>query len=105
MSEHNLAIVILAAGQGTRMKSATPKVLHRLGGRTLLGHVLRSAESLGADLVRVVVRHEREQVAASLDDYPGAIAVDQDEVPGTGRAVQVGLHALPSDFEGDVLVL
>ncbi|MGO2097676.1 MAG: bifunctional UDP-N-acetylglucosamine diphosphorylase/glucosamine-1-phosphate N-acetyltransferase GlmU [Candidatus Microbacterium stercoravium] len=105
MSEHNLAIVILAAGQGTRMKSATPKVLHRLGGRTLLGHVLRTAESLGADLVRVVVRHERERVAASLEDYPGAIAVDQDEIPGTGRAAQVGLLALPSDFDGDVLVL
>ncbi|WP_221585302.1 bifunctional UDP-N-acetylglucosamine diphosphorylase/glucosamine-1-phosphate N-acetyltransferase GlmU [Microbacterium sp. G2-8] len=105
MTEHKLAIVILAAGQGTRMRSATPKVLHRLGGRTMLGHVLRSAESLGSDLVRVVVRHEREQVAASLEDYPGAVAVDQDDVPGTGRAAQLGVDSLPADFDGDVLVL
>ena len=105
MTEHNLAIVILAAGQGTRMKSATPKVLHRLGGRTLLGHVLRTAESLGGDLVRVVVRHERDRIVESLADYPGAVPVDQDEIPGTGRAVQVGIEALPADFDGDVLVL
>lgn len=105
MTEHNLAIVVLAAGQGTRMNSATPKVLHRLGGRTILGHVLRTAESLGAELVRVVVRHERDQIVESLADYPGAVAVDQDEVPGTGRAAQIGLHALPDDFDGDVLVL
>ncbi|WP_110588833.1 bifunctional UDP-N-acetylglucosamine diphosphorylase/glucosamine-1-phosphate N-acetyltransferase GlmU [Microbacterium suaedae] len=105
MTEQNLAIVVLAAGRGTRMKSATPKVLHRIGGRTLLGHVLRSAESLGAELVRVVVRHERDLIASSLEDHPGVVAVDQDEIPGTGRAAQLGVEALPADFSGDVLVL
>jgi len=105
VTDHNLAIVVLAAGQGTRMKSATPKVLHRLGGRTLLGHVLRSAESLGADLVRVVVRHERDRIVEALADHPGVVAVDQDEVPGTGRAAQAGVLSLPEDFAGDVLVL
>ncbi|MTE22825.1 bifunctional UDP-N-acetylglucosamine diphosphorylase/glucosamine-1-phosphate N-acetyltransferase GlmU [Microbacterium sp. ZXX196] len=105
MTEHNLAIVVLAAGRGTRMKSATPKVLHRLGGRTLLGHVLSQAEALGTPHVRVVVRHERDRVVESLADYPGARAVDQDEVPGTGRAAQLGVADLPADFAGDVLVL
>lgn len=105
MTEQSLAIVVLAAGQGTRMKSATPKVLHRLGGRPLLGHVLRSAESLGAELVRVVVRHERDRIVEALADFPGALPVDQDDTPGTGRAAQVGLDALPADFDGDVLIL
>ncbi len=105
MTEQSLAIVVLAAGQGTRMKSSTPKVLHRLGGRPLLGHVLRSAESLGAELVRVVVRHDRDRIVEALADYPGALPVDQDDIPGTGRAAQVGLEALPADFDGDVLIL
>ena len=105
MTEQSLAIVVLAAGQGTRMKSSTPKVLHRLGGRPLLGHVLRSAESLGAELVRVVVRHDRDRIVEALADYPGALPVDQDDTPGTGRAAQVGLEALPADFDGDVLIL
>ncbi|MBP2437678.1 bifunctional UDP-N-acetylglucosamine pyrophosphorylase/glucosamine-1-phosphate N-acetyltransferase [Microbacterium amylolyticum] len=103
--QRQLAIVVMAAGQGTRLKSDTPKVLHRIGGRTLLGHVLSSAEALGSAHVRVVVRHKREEVVASLEDYPGVIAVDQDDIPGTGRAVQLGVEALPAEFDGDVLVL
>ncbi|MGI6879904.1 bifunctional UDP-N-acetylglucosamine diphosphorylase/glucosamine-1-phosphate N-acetyltransferase GlmU [Microbacterium sp. gxy059] len=87
------------------MRSSTPKVLHRIGGRTLLGHVLASASALGSDLVRVVVRHERDQVVASLDEHPFAVPVDQDDVPGTGRAAQVAVEALPDGFDGDVLVL
>ncbi|WP_029149249.1 bifunctional UDP-N-acetylglucosamine diphosphorylase/glucosamine-1-phosphate N-acetyltransferase GlmU [Microbacterium indicum] len=105
MAENELAIVILAAGQGTRMRSSTPKVLHRIGGRTLLGHVVRQAESLGSEHVRVVVRHERDRVVESLADFPGVVAVDQDEIPGTGRATQVAVEALPAGFAGDVLVL
>jgi bifunctional UDP-N-acetylglucosamine pyrophosphorylase / glucosamine-1-phosphate N-acetyltransferase len=106
MTENNLAIVVLAAGQGTRMKSRLPKVLHPIGGRPLVGHVLTTAARLGAAHVEVVVRHERDQVVAALaEDYPDAVFVDQDDVPGTGRAVQVAIDALPSDFAGDVLVL
>jgi bifunctional UDP-N-acetylglucosamine pyrophosphorylase/glucosamine-1-phosphate N-acetyltransferase len=98
--------VILAAGQGTRMKSRTPKVLHRLAGRPLLGHVLDTAASLQAQHVVTVVRHERERVAqAVLEHTPAALVVDQDEVPGTGRAVELGLGALPADFDGTVVVL
>ena len=106
MTGNNLAIIVLAAGQGTRMKSRLPKVLHPIGGRPLVGHVLTAARVLGADHIEVVVRHERDQVVAALAaDYPDAVFVDQDEVPGTGRAVQVAIDALPADFAGDVLVL
>jgi bifunctional UDP-N-acetylglucosamine pyrophosphorylase/glucosamine-1-phosphate N-acetyltransferase len=106
MTQNNLAIIVLAAGQGTRMKSRRPKVLHEIGGRPLVGHVLTTARSLGAAHIEVVVRHEREQVVSALAaDYPDAVFVDQDDVPGTGRAVQVAIDALPADFDGDVLVL
>ena len=106
MTENNLAIVVLAAGQGTRMKSRLPKVLHRVAGRPLVGHVLTSASALDAAHIEVVVRHERDQVVAALTaGYPGVTVVDQDEVPGTGRAVQVAIDALPDEFDGDVLVL
>ncbi|MFB4350358.1 bifunctional UDP-N-acetylglucosamine diphosphorylase/glucosamine-1-phosphate N-acetyltransferase GlmU [Microbacterium sp. CR_7] len=105
MTGNNLAIIVLAAGQGTRMKSRLPKVLHPIGGRPLVGHVLTTAARLAADHVEVVVRHERDQVVAALrEDYPDAVFVDQDDVPGTGRAVQVAIDAIP-DFDGDVLVL
>ncbi|GAA2914552.1 bifunctional protein GlmU [Microbacterium keratanolyticum] len=88
------------------MKSRLPKVLHPIGGRPLVGHVLTTAGRLGADHIEVVVRHERDTVVATLSEaYPDAIFVDQDEIPGTGRAVQVALDALPGDFDGDVLVL
>ncbi|MFS0866997.1 bifunctional UDP-N-acetylglucosamine diphosphorylase/glucosamine-1-phosphate N-acetyltransferase GlmU [Microbacterium sp. 179-B 1A2 NHS] len=100
-----LAVVILAAGQGTRMKSSLPKVLHRIGGRPLVGHVLDTARDLGPARVVVVVRHERDQVAdAVLGVAPEVVVVDQDEIPGTGRAVEVALASLPG-FTGDVLVL
>ncbi|MFD5215922.1 bifunctional UDP-N-acetylglucosamine diphosphorylase/glucosamine-1-phosphate N-acetyltransferase GlmU [Microbacterium sp. NPDC058345] len=102
----DLAIIVLAAGQGTRMKSRRPKVLHEIGGRPLLGHVLTTAHALGAAHIEVVVRHERDQVVAALaEQHPDAVIVDQDDIPGTGRAVQVALDRLPADFEGDVLVL
>ena len=106
MTQNPLAIIVLAAGQGTRMKSRLPKVLHEIGGRPLVGHVLSTARALGAQHIEVVVRHERDRVVQVLaDEYPDAVIVDQDDIPGTGRAVQVALDALPADFDGDVLVL
>jgi bifunctional UDP-N-acetylglucosamine pyrophosphorylase/glucosamine-1-phosphate N-acetyltransferase len=106
MSEQrNLAIVILAAGQGKRMRSRMPKVLHPVGGRPLVGHVLDTAAALSPAHLVVVVRHERDLVSrAVLDLAPDVRIVDQDEIPGTGRAVQVALAEL-GDFDGDVLVL
>lgn len=101
-----LAVIILAAGQGTRMKSTLPKVLHPIGGRALISHVLDTAHRLQPDLVVAVVRHERERVAASiLEHAPDTVIVDQDDIPGTGRAVEVALQALPQDFAGSVVVL
>ncbi len=101
----SLAVIVLAAGQGTRMKSSLPKVLHPIGGRPLVGHVILAASSLGAAHIEVVVRHERDRIAEVLvSAYPGVVIVDQDEIPGTGRAVELALDAIP-EFDGDVLVL
>ena len=106
MTERSLAVVILAAGQGTRMKSTLPKVLHRIGGRSLIAHVLDTAAGVSPQQVVAVVRHERERVSdAIIDHAPDTVIVGQDEVPGTGRAVEQAISALPSDFDGTVVVL
>jgi bifunctional UDP-N-acetylglucosamine pyrophosphorylase/glucosamine-1-phosphate N-acetyltransferase len=98
------AVVVLAAGEGTRMRSATPKVLHRIGGRTLLGHALAAARGTRPERLLVVVRHGRDQVAAEVEALdPAATVVDQDDVPGTGRAVQCALDLVPG-LTGTVLV-
>lgn len=102
------AVVVLAAGEGTRMRSTTPKVLHAIGGRTLLGHVLATARDLDPERLAVVVRHDRDRVAAhALELDPGVVVADQDEVKGTGRAAWCALAALDdaSRVEGPVLVL
>jgi bifunctional UDP-N-acetylglucosamine pyrophosphorylase/glucosamine-1-phosphate N-acetyltransferase len=99
------AVIVLAAGEGTRMKSTTPKVLHRIGGTTLLGHAIRAARGTGAEHVEVVVRHERDRVVEFCAAFDDALVIaDQDEVKGTGRAVECGLEALPADLTGTVLV-
>lgn len=90
-----VAVMILAAGAGTRMKSATPKVLHEIGGRSLLHHALVASAALEPRRTVVVVRHERDRVAAHVQSVaPDALIADQDDVPGTGRAVYCGLSAL-----------
>ncbi len=100
------AVVVLAAGEGTRMKStATPKVLHALCGRTMLGHVVTTARALRPEHLVVVVGHEREQVTAHLAELdPAARAVVQEEQNGTGHAVRVALEALP-ELNGTVVVV
>jgi len=98
-------VVVLAAGEGKRMKSALPKVLHPLLGRTLLGHVLAAAAPLGADRTVVVVGHRAGEVAAHLREIdPAAQAVLQERQNGTGHAVRVALSAVP-DTAGTVVVL
>jgi bifunctional UDP-N-acetylglucosamine pyrophosphorylase/glucosamine-1-phosphate N-acetyltransferase len=100
-----LAVVILAAGQGTRMRSQTPKVLHHLAGVPLISHVLATADELEPAHIVTVVRHERDLVAEVVTAHaPHAVLVDQDELPGTGRAVELALEALPG-FDGTVVVL
>jgi bifunctional UDP-N-acetylglucosamine pyrophosphorylase / glucosamine-1-phosphate N-acetyltransferase len=99
------AVIVLAAGEGTRMKSDTPKVLHRIGGRTLLGHAIAAARAVDPQHLAVVVRHGRDLVAAHVADVdPKAVVADQDEVPGTGRATECALEHLPADLDGTVLV-
>ncbi|MDT0180100.1 bifunctional UDP-N-acetylglucosamine diphosphorylase/glucosamine-1-phosphate N-acetyltransferase GlmU [Microbacterium sp. ARD31] len=104
-TDARLAVIVLAAGQGTRMRSSLPKVLHRIGGRSLVGHVLETARALSPERTVVVVRHERDLVAEAIAEAaPDTIVVDQDDIPGTGRAVEMALAGL-ADYEGDVLVL
>lgn len=106
MTDQNLAVIVLAAGQGTRMKSSRPKVLHSIAGRTLVGHVLSTARDLAPVRVIAVVRHERDTVVSTISELmPDIVFVDQDEIPGTGRAVEIGIGALPADFDGDVVVV
>jgi len=106
MTQQALAVVVLAAGQGTRMKSETAKVLHELSGIPLLGHVLATASALQPDHLAVVLRHHRDAVAGvAIEFVPDAILVDQDDIPGTGRALELALAALPQGFDGDVVVM
>ena len=77
MIDQNLAIVVLAAGEGTRMKSATPKILHSLAGIPLVGHVLATASALEPAHVIAVVRFARDAVAAVISGVlPQAVIVD-----------------------------
>ncbi len=89
------AVIVLAAGEGTRMKSRKrPKVLHELCGRTMVGHVLAAARELEPERLVVVVGHGREQVAEHLAEVePDAVPVTQAEQNGTGHAVRVALDA------------
>ena len=100
------AVVVLAAGEGTRMKSrTTPKVLHELCGRSMLGHVLATSRALQPERLLVVVGHAREQVAAHVAEVdPGAETVVQEPQNGTGHAVRVALDAA-GDLTGTVLVV
>lgn len=99
-----VAVAILAAGRGTRMKSDLPKVLHSLGGRTLIERILQTA--LEIDPVRriIIVGYQGEQVKAALEHIPDVEFVEQTQQLGTGHAVQQLLPHLEG-FQGDLLVL
>ncbi|MET9434766.1 bifunctional UDP-N-acetylglucosamine diphosphorylase/glucosamine-1-phosphate N-acetyltransferase GlmU [Streptomyces sp. NPDC006551] len=100
------AVVVLAAGEGTRMKSKTPKVLHEIAGRSLVGHVVSAARELEPEHLVVVVGHAREQVSAHLDaHYAGTRTAVQYEQNGTGHAVRMGLEELGQAPEGTVVVV
>jgi bifunctional UDP-N-acetylglucosamine pyrophosphorylase / glucosamine-1-phosphate N-acetyltransferase len=99
------AVIVLAAGQGRRMKSATPKVLHAMCGRTLLGHVLAAIEPLQPERLLIVLGHERPMVEKFLAEVaPHAQVVVQEEQRGTGHAARLALEAAP-DLTGTVLVM
>ncbi len=97
-------VIVLAAGEGTRMKSATPKVLHSVAGRSLLGHVLHAVNHLHPTELRIVVGSGREAVEAHIADIsPKATTIFQERRGGTGHAAQLALAGKAP--KGTVLVL
>lgn len=99
------AFIILAAGQGTRMKSDLPKVLHHVAGAPLVAHAIRSVQSAGGGKIVAVVGHGADQVRAALAaDFPAVEAVDQPERLGTADAVKQAADAL-AGHDGDAIVL
>ena len=98
------AAIILAAGQGTRMKSPLPKVLHPVGQRAMLDHAIDAAQGLGCERIVVVVGNHSPQVRAHVETRLGADAVAVQDPPlGTGHAVRAAEQAL-AGFDGDVVV-
>ncbi len=104
-SNQSLAVVVLAAGHGTRMRSTTPKVLHEIGGRSMLAHVLETAAQLSPERTIVVVGAQGERVAEAARAFRPDIAVAVQEPPrGTGDAV-IKAQPFLEGFNGVVLVL
>ncbi len=101
MTDRPLAVVVLAAGKGTRMRSALPKVLHKVAGRSMVGHVIAAAEAVGAARVVVVLGPAMDSVAEAVKPHKIAIQRDQN---GTADAVKAAREAL-AGFSGDVLIL
>ncbi|MHC5613981.1 MAG: bifunctional UDP-N-acetylglucosamine diphosphorylase/glucosamine-1-phosphate N-acetyltransferase GlmU [Nostoc sp.] len=99
-----VVVAILAAGRGTRMKSRLPKILHSLGGRSLLQRVLESVEPLSPSRQIVIVGYESEEVKAAMHSIPSLEFVEQTVQLGTGHAIQQLLPHL-EDYTGDLLVL
>jgi bifunctional UDP-N-acetylglucosamine pyrophosphorylase/glucosamine-1-phosphate N-acetyltransferase len=105
MTRHPLLIVILAAGKGTRMKSAAPKVLHRIAGRSMLGHALDIASAAGSNDVAVVIGPDMDEVrAVALKVAPKAKICIQEGQLGTADALLAARDAI-GRHRGDVLVL
>lgn len=97
------AVIVLAAGAGTRMKSSLPKVMHSIGGRSMVEHAIATARELQPDHLAVVVRHQRDRVVEHVTGFDeNVLVVDQDEIPGTGRAVEVAVDALDGLGQGEI---
>lgn len=101
-TDNGLAIIILAAGKGTRMKSAKVKVLHEIGGLPMISHVIKTAESLKPEKIVVVIGPDMEEVAEAVKPHATVIQKNRN---GTGDAVKTALPAL-KNFKGeDVLIV
>ncbi|WP_278803177.1 bifunctional UDP-N-acetylglucosamine diphosphorylase/glucosamine-1-phosphate N-acetyltransferase GlmU [Bifidobacterium pullorum] len=101
------AAIILAAGEGTRMRSRTPKVLHTFAGKTFLQRVMASVGAQDPDTLAVVVHYQAGRVAAAARSYNDQVEiVNQDDIPGTGRAVQCAMTQLAErgELSGPVLI-
>ena len=108
-SRGETAVLVLAAGPGTRMRSDTPKVLHTLGGRSMLSHLLHAIAKLAPQHLVVILGHEHERIAPLVAEWADALGrqIDvalQDRPQGTGHAAGCGLSALPDDYAGVVIV-
>ncbi len=102
---HNLTVIVLAAGGGTRMKSKTMKVLHPVGGRSMIGHVLTAVREIEPERIVAVVGHQREQVGPHIQELvPDAVLAVQETQDGTGHAVRVAVEAAGTT-SGTVLVV
>jgi bifunctional UDP-N-acetylglucosamine pyrophosphorylase/glucosamine-1-phosphate N-acetyltransferase len=100
----DLTVIVLAAGGGTRMKSKTMKVLHEIGGRSMIGHVLSAVAAVEPTRVVAVVGHQREQVGPHIEALlPGVVLAVQETQEGTGHAVRIALQAAGT-ATGTVLV-
>ncbi|AFZ46059.1 glucosamine-1-phosphate N-acetyltransferase [Cyanobacterium stanieri PCC 7202] len=99
-----LAVAILAAGKGTRMKSKLPKVLHPLGNKSLVERAIASCELVKPDRTAIIIGYEGERIKQALNHLTGVEFVEQKEQLGTGHAIQQLLEPL-KDFSGDLLVL
>ncbi len=100
---NDLHALILAAGEGTRMKSGKAKVLHEVGGRTLLDHVIKNAREGGADQIGVIIGHQKEAVKESLPEDVSTYV--QEEQLGTGHAVMQAAPFFEDADEDDILIL
>ena len=109
MTTSDAAVLVLAAGAGTRMRSDTPKVLHALGGRSMLSHALHAVAKVAPQHLVVLLGKDRERIAPVVADLatrlgrPIEVAI-QDQQLGTGHAALCGLSALPEDFDGVVVI-
>lgn len=109
MTTNESAVLVLAAGAGTRMRSDTPKVLHTLGGRSMLAHALHSVAKVAPQHLVVLLGKDRERIAPVVADIAAAlgrpieVAVQEQQL-GTGHAALCGLSALPDDFDGVVVI-
>jgi bifunctional UDP-N-acetylglucosamine pyrophosphorylase / glucosamine-1-phosphate N-acetyltransferase len=109
MSRGDTAVLVLAAGPGTRMRSDTPKVLHPIAGRSMLSHSLHAITKLAPQHVVAVLGHDHQRIAPIVADLADALGrtIDvalQDRPLGTGHAVLCGLSALPDEYAGTVVV-
>ncbi|MDT5088209.1 MAG: bifunctional UDP-N-acetylglucosamine pyrophosphorylase / glucosamine-phosphate N-acetyltransferase, partial [Mycobacterium sp.] len=103
------AVLVLAAGAGTRMRSDTPKVLHNLAGRSMLAHTLHAIAKMAPQHLVVVLGRDHQRIEQAIGDVAGVVGrpidtATQEQQLGTGHAALCGLAALPDDFAGVVVV-
>jgi len=103
---HDLTVIVLAAGGGTRMKSKTMKVLHEVGGRSMIGHVLTAARAMEPSRIVAVVGTQREQVGPHIQELvPDCVLAVQETQDGTGHAVRVAVESIGTSITGTVVVV